>query len=48
MKTLDIGDHFIVRISNGEGLEYEVTNNIITPFRLIKTLSREEVVKYGS
>jgi len=47
MKILDKGERFIIRIDDGEGIEYEVTDKIITPFQLIKTLSKEEVDERG-
>jgi len=47
MKILNMGERFIIKTDNGEGLEYEVTDKIVTPFQLIKTLSKEEVDKCG-
>lgn len=43
MRILNIGDYFIIRLDDGDGIKYQVTNNIITPFKLIKTLSEVEV-----
>lgn len=37
------GVRFVLKTEDGEGLEYEVTNNLLTPFKLIKTLSKKEV-----
>jgi len=46
MKILNSGEHFVVKTVDGEGLEYETTNNLLTPFKLIKTLSKKEVNEY--
>ncbi len=43
MKTVVEGEYFILKLDNEEGLMYEVINSLINPFKLIKTLSKEEV-----
>jgi len=43
MKVVIEGEYLIVRLDDGEGLMYEVTNSLTNPFKLIKTLSKKEV-----
>lgn len=40
------GDQIILKIKNNEGLLYSVTDSLIKPFELIKTLSKKEVNEY--
>ncbi len=42
---VNVGDVLIVKIETGEGLLYKITHDLINPFTLIKTLSKEEVDK---
>ena len=48
MNIVRIGDLFIVKIETGEGLLYRVTHDLVTPFSLVKTLTKEEVKKRES
>ena len=43
MKSVLEGERFILKLDSGEGLMYEVTNSLINPFQLVKTLSKKEV-----
>lgn len=45
MKIVELGDLFIVKIETGEGLLYRVTHDLVTPFDLVKTLTKTEVEK---
>ncbi len=40
------GDQFIHELKNGEGMLYEVAEDLINPLRLIDTLSAEQVKKH--
>ncbi len=40
------GDQFIHELKNGEGMLYEVAEDLINPLRLIDTLSSEQVKKH--
>jgi len=40
------GDKFIVELDNGEGVLYEVIDDLVNPLRMIMTLSEEQVKKY--
>ena len=46
MKVLNKGEHIILKVETGEGLEYEITDNLVNPFQLVMTLSKEEVDEY--
>jgi len=40
------GDKIAHRLKNGEGILYEVVEDLVNPFRMIKTLSENEVNLY--
>lgn len=40
------GDKFVYQLDNGEGILYGVVEDLINPFRMIKTLSKNEVNSY--
>ena len=40
------GDKFVVELDNGEGVLYEVIDDLVNPLRMIKTLSKEQVKEY--
>ncbi|MEK6964780.1 MAG: hypothetical protein AABX58_01015 [Thermoproteota archaeon] len=37
------GDKIVHQLNNGEGILYEVVEDLINPLRIIKTLSKNEV-----
>ena len=41
------GDKLIVQFSDGDGILYEITEDLINPLRMIKTLSENEIKKYS-
>ncbi len=42
---VNVGNVLVVKIESGEGLLYKITHDLVNPFTLIKTLSKEEVEK---
>ena len=40
------GDKLIVQFSDGDGILYEITEDLINPLRMIKTLSNDEIEKF--
>lgn len=40
------GDKIAHRLENGEGILYEVEEDLLNPFKMIKTLSKDEVNLY--
>lgn len=47
MKIIDKGEHFIIKIETGEGIEFKTTDSLFAPFEMIRTLSKKEVDKHG-
>ncbi len=41
-----LGDKLVVELENGEGILYEIIDDLINPLRMIKTLSKEQVNEY--
>ena len=41
------GDKLIVQFSDGDGILYEIIEDLINPLRMIKTLSENEIKKYS-
>jgi len=41
-----LGDKLVVELENGEGILYEIIDDLINPLRMIKTLSKEQVNDY--
>ena len=40
------GDKLIVQFSDGDGILYEIIEDLISPLRMIKTLSSDEIEKF--
>ena len=40
------GDKLIVELDNGEGILYEIIDDLVNPLRMVKTLSKDEVKGY--
>ena len=40
------GDKLIVELDDGDGILYEITEDLINPFRMIKTVSQNEIEKF--
>ena len=40
------GDKLIVELENGEGILYEIIDDLVNPLRMIKTLSKDETKEY--
>ncbi|HET6517387.1 MAG TPA: hypothetical protein VFG25_04100 [Nitrosopumilaceae archaeon] len=41
-----LGDKLVVELENGEGVLYEVIDDLVNPLRMIKTLSKKELSEY--
>ena len=41
------GDKLIVEFDDGDGILYEIIEDLINPLRMIKTLSEDEIKKYS-
>ena len=44
--TIKLGDKLVVELENGEGILYEIIDDLVNPLRMIKTLSKEQVNEY--
>ena len=40
------GDKLVVELDDGDGILYEITEDLINPFRMIKTVSQNEIEKF--
>ena len=40
------GDKLIVQFSDGDGILYEIIEELVSPLRMIKTLSNDEIEKF--
>ena len=40
------GDKLVVQFSDGDGILYEIIEDLINPLRMIKTLSQDEIEKF--
>ena len=40
------GDKLVVQFSDGDGILYEITEDLINPVRMIKTLPNDEIEKF--
>jgi hypothetical protein len=40
------GDKLVVELDDGDGILYEITEDLINPFRMIKTVSQNELEKF--
>jgi len=41
-----LGDKLVVELENGEGILYEIIDDLVNPLKTIKTLSKEQVNEY--
>ena len=41
------GDKLIVELDDGDGILYEIIEDLINPLRMIKTLSENEIKEYS-
>jgi len=41
--VLKSGDKFVHRLKNGEGLLYELVEDMVNPIKLVKTMSKDDV-----
>jgi len=41
-----LGDKLVVELENGEGILYEIIDDLVNPLRMIKTLSKQQVNEY--
>ena len=42
------GDKLIVELDDGDGILYEIIEDLVNPLRMIKTLSEDEIKEYSS
>ena len=42
------GDKLIVQLDDGDGILYEIIEDLVNPLRMIKTLSQNEIEKFKS
>ena len=40
------GDKLVVQFSDGDGILYEIIEDLVSPLRMIKTLSSDEIEKF--
>tara|TARA_B100000929_G_scaffold259473_1_gene223258 strand:- start:125 stop:382 length:258 start_codon:yes stop_codon:yes gene_type:complete len=40
------GDKLIVELDDGDGILYEITEDLVNPLRMIKTVSQNEIEKF--
>ena len=46
MFVVKSGDKLVVELDDGEGILYEIIDDLVNPLRMIKTLSKDEIKKY--
>ncbi len=46
MLTTKPGDKLVIELENGEGILYEIIDDLVNPLRMIMTLSKEQVNEY--
>ncbi len=44
--TTKPGDKLVVELENGEGILYEIIDDLVNPLKTINTLSKEQVNEY--
>ncbi len=42
------GDKLVVQLDDGDGILYEIIEDLVNPLRMIKTLSQNEIEKFKS
>ena len=40
------GDKLVVQFDDGDGIHYEITEDLVSPLRMIQTLSQNEIEKF--
>lgn len=45
MMIVKSGKQFVHELENGEGMLYEIVEDLVCPVKLVRTLSSEEVLK---
>ena len=40
------GDKLVIQFADGEGILYEIIEDLVSPLRMIKTLSSDEIEKF--
>ena len=40
------GDKLVIQFSDGDGILYEIIEDLVSPLRMIKTLSKDEIEKF--
>ncbi len=40
------GDKLVVELEDGEGILYEIIDDLVNPLRMIKTLSKDEIEEH--
>ncbi len=40
------GDKLVVELEDGNGILYEIINDLVNPLRMVKTLSKDEIKEY--
>ena len=46
MFVVKSGDKLVVELDDGDGILYEIIDDLINPLRMVKTLSKDEIKKY--
>jgi len=46
MFVVKSGDKLVVELDDGDGILYEIIEDLVNPLRMIKTLSKDEIKKY--
>ncbi len=46
MFVVKSGDKLVVELDDGDGILYEIIDDLVNPLRMVKTLSKDEIKKY--
>jgi len=46
MYVVKYGDKLVVELENGEGILYEIIDDLVNPLKMVKTLSKDEIKEY--
>jgi len=46
MYVVKYGDKLVVELEDGEGILYEIIDDLVNPLRMVKTLSKDEIKEY--
>jgi hypothetical protein len=44
--VVKFGDKLVVELEDGEGILYEIIDDLVNPLRMVKTLSKDEIKEY--